>query len=167
MDGIIGELVVRGSNVMRGYWNAPELTKTVFKNEGILGERYLYTGDLFHKDKEGFLYFHGRKDDLIKTKGERVSPKEIENVIYKIEDVIEAAVIGIPDEILGNALEAFIVKKNGSPLNEKDIQKFCSERLENFMVPKYVVFISELPKTENGKINRKAIKELKHELFTN
>ena len=92
----MGELVVRGSNVMRGYWNAEELTSKVYKRWNNNGEMVLFTGDLFYEDQEGFLYFVGRKDDMIKTKGERVSPKEIENILCEIDGIAEAAVIGIP-----------------------------------------------------------------------
>ena len=96
--GEVGELVIRGSNVMQGYWNAPEETARVYRPGRYRGESLLYSGDLFKKDDEGFLYFVARKDDLIKTKGERVSPKEIENALCEMEGVAEAAVIGVPDE---------------------------------------------------------------------
>jgi acyl-coenzyme A synthetase/AMP-(fatty) acid ligase len=119
------------------------------------GDRWLYTGDLFKMDRDGDLYFCGRKDDIIKTAGEKVSPKEVENVIYDIEDVNEAAVIGIPDEILGQAIKAVVSIKKNSKLNENIIIKHCSKYLEKFMVPKYVEIISNLPKTNTGKINKK------------
>ncbi|MCK5349489.1 MAG: AMP-binding protein, partial [Desulfobacula sp.] len=90
--GEIGELVVRGSNVMQGYWNAPEETAKTFKPGRYRGETLLYTGDLFKKDDDGLLYFVSRKDDMIKTKGERVSPKEIENVLCEMDGILEAAV---------------------------------------------------------------------------
>jgi len=155
--GEIGELVVRGSNVMLGYWNSPELTTEVYRDGVYRGEKLLFTGDLFRKDKDGFLYFVGRKDDMIKTKGERVSPKEIENEICKIPGVNEVAVIGLPDEILGQAIKAFVVVENGISLTKNDILKHCSKYLEPFMVPKYIEFIDALPKTSNGKIDKKAL----------
>jgi len=156
--GKIGELVVRGSNVMRGYWNAPEITRKTFRKGHFPGEVLLYTGDLFRMDEEGYLYFVGRKDDLIKTKGERVSPKEIENVLYMIPGVVEAAVIGVPDEVLGQAVKAFLVCDQDYNLTEKDILKYCSDNLETFMIPKYIKLVKELPKTPNGKIDKKALK---------
>jgi acyl-CoA synthetase (AMP-forming)/AMP-acid ligase II len=156
--GLVGELVVRGSNVMRGYWKSPEETDQVLKPGLYPGEKVLYTGDLFKMDEEGYLYFLGRKDDLIKTRGERVSPKEVENTLHEIKGVAEAAVIAIPDEILGNAIKAFIIPTNGSTLTEKDILKYCSENLESFAVPKHIAFIDSFPKTSSGKIDKKALK---------
>jgi len=156
--GVVGELVVRGSNVMRGYWKEPADTDRALKPGLYPGEKVLYTGDLFKMDEEGYLYFVGRKDDLIKTRGERVSPKEVENTLHEIEGVAEASVVGIPDEILGSAIKAFIVPTNGSTLTEKDILKYCSENLESFAVPKYIAFIDSFPKTSSGKIDKKSLK---------
>jgi amino acid adenylation domain-containing protein len=156
----VGELVVRGSNVMRGYWNAKELTKKVYRDGLYQCERLLYTGDNFYQDEDGFLYFIGRKDDMIKTKGERVSPKEIENILCSMEGVNEAAVIGVPDEILGQAVKAYIVKSPESQINEKDVLRYCSQNIELFMIPKYVVFLVSLPKSPNGKIDKKTLKQM-------
>lgn len=153
--GVVGELVIRGSNVMQGYWNAPEETKASYRPGRYTGETLLYSGDLFRKDEEAFLYFIARKDDLIKIKGERVSPKEIENMLCEIEGVIEAAVIGVPDEIFGQAIKAFIVKNNNRQLTEKAILKFCQRNLEPFMLPKYIEFRESLPKSTSGKIDKK------------
>lgn len=156
---VIGELVVRGSNVMRGYWNSEELTSRTYRKGWYQQEKWLYTGDYFYKDEDGYLYFVGRKDDMIKTKGERVSPKEIENVLCTMEGISEAAVIGVPDEILGQAIKAFIVLKPGYTLDQNDILRFCKNNVEIFMIPKYVEFIDSLPKTPNGKIDKKKLKE--------
>ena len=156
---IVGELVVRGSNVMKGYWEMPEETAKRLKPGRYPGEMVLYTGDLFKMDEEGYLYFVARKDDIIKSRGEKVSPKEIENILYEIDGVVEAAVIGVPDDILGQAIKAFIVLKNGATMTEKDVQRFCSKKLEDFMVPKYVEFRFELPKTSTGKISKKMLTE--------
>ena len=155
--GVIGELVVRGSNVMRGYWEMPEETQKKLKPGPYPGEMVLYTGDLFKMDEEGYLYFIGRKDDIIKSRGEKVSPREIENVLYDIDGVIEAAVVGVDDPVLGHAIKAFVVVGDGKDLTEKDIKKYCSEHLEDFMVPKYIEFRSELPKTDSGKIKKVAL----------
>ena len=153
--GVVGELVVRGSNVMVGYWNNPEDTKKVIKPGAYPGDRWLYTGDLFEMDEEGDLFFVGREDDMIKTVGEKVSPKEIENVLYDIEDVHEAAVVGVPDEIVGQAIKAVVALRKGSELDEKSIILHCSKHLEKFMVPKYVEIRERLPKTSTGKIYKK------------
>ncbi len=128
--GVVGELVVRGSNVMRGYWKSPEESDQVLKSGLYPGEKVLYTGDLFKMDEEGYLYFVARKDDLIKTRGERVSPKELENVLHEIDGVAEAAVIGVPDEILGKAIKIFMVTNGGKDLTEKEVIKFCQDNLE-------------------------------------
>ncbi|HVP36015.1 MAG TPA: AMP-binding protein [Terriglobales bacterium] len=156
--GETGELVVRGSNVMLGYWELPEETARVLKPGPLPWERVLYTGDLFQMDQEGFLYFVGRKDDIIKCRGEKVSPKEIENILYNLEGIVEAAVVGVPDEILGQAIKAFAVLKEGIVLSENDILRYCQKNLEDFMVPKYVEIVETLPKTESGKIRKVGLK---------
>ena len=153
----VGELVVRGSHVMRGYWKDPQETARCLKPGSTPGEVLLFTGDLFRMDEEGFLYFVSRKGDLIKTRGERVSPREVENVLYEIDGVIDAAVIPVPDELLGQAIKAVIVKEAGSPLEAKAVLAHCVNNLESFMVPKYIVFIPCLPRTSSGKIDKKAL----------
>lgn len=155
--GAIGELVVRGSNVMQGYWNAPEETAKTFKPGRYRGEALLYTGDLFKKDGDGLLYFVSRKDDMIKTKGERVSPKEIENVLCEMDGILEAAVIGVPDDIFGQAIKAFIVAGKKRNLTEKLVMKYCAKNLEPFMVPKYIEFRDLFLKSNSGKIDKKKL----------
>jgi len=156
--GQVGELVIRGSNVMQGYWNAPEETAKRYRPGRYRGEVLLYSGDLFRKDEEGYLYFVARKDDMIKTKGERVSPKEIENALCELEGVAECAVIGVPDDIFGQAIKAFVVRKKGAGLTEKDVVGYCTKNLEPFMVPKFVEFLDFFPKSASGKIDRKELK---------
>jgi long-chain acyl-CoA synthetase len=155
--GLAGELVVRGASVMKGFWNLPVETAKSLRPGRYPGETVLYTGDLFRKDEEGFLYFIGRKDDIIKTAGHMVSPKEVESVLCEKEDVVEAAVIGVDDEILGKAVTAFVQLADSSRTTEKDIIEFCSTRLENFAVPKSVVLLSSLPKTDTGKIAKREL----------
>jgi amino acid adenylation domain-containing protein len=155
-DGSIGELVVRGPHIMKGYWEQPELTTARLKPHpefGVTtGELVLHTGDVFRSDTEGWLYFVGRKDNIIKTRGEKVSPREVENAIYNLPDVLEVAVIGVADDLLGAAIKALIVLKPGKSLSEREVIRHCLARLESFMAPKYVEFVTELPKTESGKI---------------
>jgi amino acid adenylation domain-containing protein len=151
--GQVGELVVRGRHVMRGYWGDPELSALRFRPGKIPGERLCYTGDLFRMDEEGYFYFVSRKDDIIKSRGEKVAPKEVENIIYKLDGVQEAAVIGVPDPVLGQAIKVFIVVKNSS-LTENDVLRHCRSHLEDFMIPKYIEFADELPKTSSGKIKK-------------
>jgi amino acid adenylation domain-containing protein len=154
-----GELVVRGANVMQGYWNLPEDTARALRPGRYPFERVLYTGDLFKKDNEGFLYFLGRKDDMIKTSGLMVSPKEIENVLCEIDDVVEAAVIGVEDEILGQAIKAFIHLNTGCKVTEKDVINYCRKHLEDQAIPKYVEFCDSLPKNESEKIQKKVLQQ--------
>jgi len=156
---VVGELVVRGSHVMKGYWELPEETDRMLKPGPLPGERVLYTGDLFRMDDEGYLYFVGRKDDIIKSRGEKVSPKEVENVLYSHPDIAEAAVIGVPDEILGQAIKAVVTLKVGARLTEKEVLRHCAARLEDFMVPKFVEFRQSLPKTTSGKIDKRELCE--------
>jgi acyl-CoA synthetase (AMP-forming)/AMP-acid ligase II len=163
--GEIGELVVRGSNVMLGYWEMPEESAKCLKNGDYPGEKVLYTGDLFKMDEEGYLYFIARKDDIIKCKGEKVSPKEIENVLYSLEGILEAAVVGIPDEILGQAIKAYVAIEKGANLTDKDILRYCSQHLENYMVPKYLEIRESLPKTVTGKIRKQDLK-VAHQFIT-
>ena len=152
--GTIGQLVIRGATVMKGYWEKPEATAKKLKPGPLPGEQVLYTGDYCKMDEEGYLYFIGRMDDIIKSRGEKVAPKEVESVLMNIPGVKEAAVIGVPDEILGQAVKAFVVLEEGTELTEKQLQNECQSRLENFMVPKYIVTALSLPKTDTGKIKK-------------
>ena len=155
--GAVGELVVRGSNVMKGYWELPEETDRCLKPGLLPGEKVLYTGDLFYADEEGYLYFVGRKDDIIKTRGEKVSPREVEDVIYALDGVVEVAVIGVPDPVLGSAIRAVVTLRPGAQLTKQEVLRHCAAKLEDFMVPKILEFHSSLPKTESGKISKRAI----------
>jgi amino acid adenylation domain-containing protein len=150
----VGQLVVRGATVMKGYWEKPEATAKKLRPGPIPGEEVLYTGDYCKMDEEGYLYFVGRMDDIIKSRGEKVAPKEVENALMNVKGVKEAAVIGVADEILGQAVKAFVVLEQGVTLGEKDLQKECQKRLETFMVPKYFQIVPDLPKTTTGKIKK-------------
>lgn len=156
-DGSTGELVIRGSNVMRGYWEKPEETARCLRPGPIPGEMVLYSGDIFRTDAEGWLYFVARKDDIIKSRGEKVSPREVENVLCALEGVLDAAVIGVPDDLLGQAVKAFVVARDGHGLDERAVIRHCLARLENFMVPRSVEFVAELPKTDTGKVRKKSL----------
>jgi acyl-coenzyme A synthetase/AMP-(fatty) acid ligase len=153
-----GELVIRGSNVMQGYWNDRELTAINYKMGNYAEDRILHSGDYFKKDEDGYLYFISRKNDMIKSRGERISAKEIESTLSSMPGVAEVAVIGIPDKTLGQAIKVFLVPKPGVKITEKETIKFCSLNLEIFAIPKYVVISSFLPKTPHGKIDKKQLK---------
>ena len=156
--GQAGELVVRGRHVMRGYWGDSAATAERFRPGPIPGERVCYTGDLFRMDEQGYLYFVSRKDDIIKSRGEKVAPKEVENMLYALKGVQEAAVIGVPDPILGEAIKAFVVSSD-CDLTEAEVLRHCRANMEDFMVPKYVEFMKELPKTSSGKIKKTGLKQ--------
>jgi acyl-CoA synthetase (AMP-forming)/AMP-acid ligase II len=157
--GSTGELVVRGSHLMRGYWNLPEETEKKLRPGPIPGERVLHTGDLFRVDAEGWYSFVARKDDVIKTRGEKVSPREVEDVLHALDGVLSAAVLGVPDALLGQAVQAFVVKKAGAALDEQAVLRHCVKHLEDFAVPKRVEFLEELPKTPNAKVDKNALRE--------
>jgi acyl-coenzyme A synthetase/AMP-(fatty) acid ligase len=157
--GEVGELIIRGSNVMQGYWNDPEATSRAYRPGPYPAWRWLHSGDYFRRDEEGLLYFVGRKDDMIKTRGERVSPKEVEDTLCEMNDIAEAAVVGVPDEILGQAIKAFIVTRTGE-LGEKAVLRHCAGRLGLFMVPKYVKFVASLPRTAHGKIDKRQLQTI-------
>jgi amino acid adenylation domain-containing protein len=152
-----GILYVRGPHVMRGYWNNPARTDKMLHPGDIPGEKVLCTGDWFRMDEDGCLYFIGRSDDIIKSRGEKVAPAEVEAVLCSIPGVHEAAVIGVPDEVLGQAIRAFVVPHAGAALDERSLRRELTGRLENFMVPRDIVVVDALPKSPNGKIDRKAL----------
>jgi long-chain acyl-CoA synthetase len=156
---VVGELVIRGSNVMKGYWNMPEETDRVLKHGRFPWERVLYSGDLFRADAEGYLYFVARKDDIIKTRGEKVSPREVEEVLYSVPGVAEAAVVAIADAVLGSAIKAIVVRQQGRTLTEKEVLHYCAKHLDDFAVPRSVEFRDSLPRTSTGKIARRELSQ--------
>lgn len=156
--GEIGELVVRGSNVMSGYWNRPEETAKVFQTGQYEGDRVLYTGDLMQQDQEGFLYFVGRKDDLIKSRGEKVYPREVEDVLLSISGIVEVAVVGEADELLGEKIVAHVVFAPTLDISVQTILDICASKLERNKVPTELVFHSILPRTSSGKIDYRLLR---------
>ena len=148
----IGELCVRGPQVMMGYWKNPEETQKVLTNDG-----WLHTGDIAKIDKDGFVYIVDRKKDMINVSGFKVFPNEIEAVIASHPGVREVGVVGIIDPVLGEEVKAVIVKKDPN-LTEDDIRKFCHQELTGYKVPKIIEFRDVLPKTPVGKILRRALK---------
>ncbi|NOR71683.1 MAG: acyl-CoA ligase (AMP-forming), exosortase A system-associated [Methylomarinum sp.] len=156
-----GELVHRGTLVAMGYWNDPEKTAERFKpaptqlKELPITEVAVWSGDQVSMDEEGYLYFVGRKDDMLKTSGYRVSPTEIEEIIYSSGLVKEAAAIGIPDDILGHTILVIISTENDDQFNEDKLMALCRSQLANFMIPAKIITLNELPKNPNGKIDRK------------
>ncbi len=160
LPGEQGILHIRGPHVMLGYWHKEELSREMLKQGSLPGERILCSNDWFKMDEEGFLYFLGRTDDIIKSRGEKVSPTEVENVIYKIEGIKEVAVIGMPDEIMGESIIAYVTTHGHLDIGEKEIQKECMSKMELFMVPQRIIFLDEMPKSSNSKIDKKELKKM-------
>jgi len=149
----VGEIVVSGDNVMMGYWNQPEEQEEVLKNGS------LYTGDLARKDREGLIYIVGRKKEIIKTGGNRVSAKEVEECLLENETVMEAAVFGVDDPLLGEAIRAAVVLKENCKISENELRHFCKAKMADHKVPKKIEFLKSLPKYKTGKVNKILLKE--------
>jgi long-chain acyl-CoA synthetase len=161
--GQVGELIVRGSTVMKGYWRLPEETAKKLKPGPVPGEHVLHTGDLFKTDEQGYLYWVGRQDDIIKSRGEKVSPKEIEDVLYNLDAISMVAVFGVPDEILGEAIKAVITLRDGASLTRNEVLRHCSKNLEDHMVPSLIEFRETMPRTTAGKIDKLFLAQRKDE----
>jgi len=151
--GEIGELIVRGPQVMSGYWNRPA------ESAAVLRDGWLYTGDIAKMDEEGYFFIVDRKKDMIKTKGESVYPREIEEVLHRHPKVKEAAVVGVPDPFTGETVKAYIVVKDGEKATAEEIMDFCKGQLAAFKLPRSVEFRSELPRTAVGKVLRRTLLE--------
>lgn len=162
--GEVGELVHRGPTVSMGYWGRPQDTHSVLRPNPLLPpelgdcERVCYSGDLVKMDEEGFLFYVGRRDAMIKSSGFRISPTEVEEALFSSGKLRGAAVIGIPDEELGQAIKAFVVPKDGDPIDAEQLLSHCGERLPRFMVPRTVEILDELPKTSSGKVDYPALR---------
>jgi acyl-CoA synthetase (AMP-forming)/AMP-acid ligase II len=162
--GEIGELVHRGPTVSMGYWGQPELTARVLRPYPFqlpeVGdvEKVCYSGDYVKIDEDGFLYFVGRRDTMIKSSGFRISPTEVEEVLFKSGLVKAAAVIGIPDEVLGQTVKAFVVGRDGEGLEVEKLRDFCAAGMPRHMVPKAIEVLDEMPKTTSGKVDYPALR---------
>jgi acyl-coenzyme A synthetase/AMP-(fatty) acid ligase len=154
----IGELVVRGISLMRGYWRRPEETARALRDGDIPGEKVLFTGDLFWKDEEGDLYFVGRRDDVFKCRGEKVSPREVEACLYELDSVAEVAVVGVPHPIDGMAIKAHVVPRDGYAISEGMLRKQCLRRLEPLLIPRFFELCANLPKSDSGKIMTRVLR---------
>ncbi|MBD1380679.1 fatty acid--CoA ligase family protein [Metabacillus arenae] len=150
-SGHVGELIVKGPNVMKGYYKMPEETAHTIRNG------WLYTGDLARKDEEGYFYIVDPKKDMILVGGYNVYPREVEEVLYDHEDVVEAVVIGIPDPNNGESVKCFVVVKNPD-LTEETLLAYCKEHLAKYKLPSSIEFLEELPKNATGKILRRALR---------
>jgi acyl-CoA ligase (AMP-forming) (exosortase A-associated) len=160
-----GELVHRGPTVSLGYWNRPEETARALRPNPLLPqemghcEKVCYSGDVVKMDEDGFLYFIGRRDTMIKSSGVRISPTEVEEVLFQTGKLRGAAVIGLPDDILGQVIKAFVVPRDGEPLDTEAVLAHCAEKMPRYMVPKFLEVLTELPKTSSGKVDYPALRK--------
>jgi fatty-acyl-CoA synthase/long-chain acyl-CoA synthetase len=152
--GAVGEIICKSPLATHGYYKNPEATNASFR------DGWFYTGDLGYFDEEGYLFVAGRKKDMVKSGGISIYPLEIESVIYSHPDILEAAVIGVPDPQWGEALKAVIVLKQSAKITGEELQRFCKDRLSSYKVPKSVDFVSSLPHTEVGKVNKAKVREM-------
>ena len=152
MPGDIGELLIKGPNVTPGYWKKPEATAQAFT------DGWLHTGDAARQDDEGFVYIVDRWKDMYISGGENVYPAEVENVLFQIPAVADAAIIGVPNERWGEVGLAIIVRKPGQPLEEGDVIRHCLARLARFKVPQSVAFVDVLPRNATGKVLKRELR---------
>lgn len=153
-QGEKGELLVKSAYIMNGYYHNQEATDSTLDKEG-----WLHTGDLVTVNEEGFIYIEGRIKDIIIRGGENISPAEIENVLKRHEGIFDAAVIAVPDELLGEEICAFVIPAAGSMLNAEEIKEHASCHLARFKIPKYIKFVKEFPVTSSGKIKKAILRE--------
>lgn len=152
--GKTGEIRARGENIMLGYWKNSQATART------LVDGWLCTGDLAHRDEEGYIFIDGRSTDMIKSGAHRISPQEIEEVISELETVIEVGVVGVPDELLGQIVKAVIVA--GENLEKREVQRYCKMHLAQYKMPRQIVFTKNLPKTASGKIQRHLLRDISY-----
>jgi long-chain acyl-CoA synthetase len=152
-----GELAVKGPQVMKGYWQMPEETAKTLRDD------WLHTGDIAQMDEEGYLYIVDRKKDMINASGFKVYPREVEEVLYQHEEVVEAVAVGVPDEYRGETVKAFVVRKPGSSVTEEELVSYCKENLAPYKVPKLLEFRDELPKSAVGKLLRRVLADEERE----
>ena len=158
LPGQIGEVIAKGDSIIKGYWKLPQATSEIFRGG------YLYTGDMATVDEEGYVYLIGRKKDVISSGNNSIYPTEIEEVLHRHPAVLEATVIGIPDEELGEIVKAVIVLGEGHKATEEEITDFCRQYLASYAIPGAVEFIDQLPRTASGKILKRELKERHYEV---
>src|SRR5581483_466239 len=151
--GEVGELVIKGPQVMRGYWGKPR------ESAEALSDGWLRTGDLATMDEEGFFFIVNRKKEMIKTRGENVYPREVEEIISRHPQVREAVIIGLPDPFAGEIIKAYLVLNEGAAVSAEEILSFCRKDLAKFKLPSIIEFRRELPKSILGKVMRRVLLE--------
>src|SRR5207253_2698281 len=152
--GEVGEIVLRGENLLKGYFKNPEANARAFRSG------WFHTGDVGYRDADGFFYLVDRKSDMIIRGGENIYPREIDEVLYQHPAVEDAATIGVPDELYGEEVKAFIVLKDGAQASEAELPAFCRARLADYKCPKSVEFLKEIPKGPTGKLLKRELARL-------
>jgi long-chain acyl-CoA synthetase len=153
-QGEVGELAIRGPQVMKGYWNMPKESEMALRNGWLL------TGDIARMDEDGYFYIVDRKKDMVNVGGLKVYPREVEELLFEHPAVKEVAVIGMPDSFSGEVVRAYVVLKDqAAKVSEKEVIEFCAARLAKYKVPRKVEFVPELPKTLIGKVLRRKLRE--------
>ncbi len=155
--GELGEIVMRGENIFKGYFRNPDATERAFRGG------WFHTGDIAYRDADGFFYIADRKSDMIIRGGENIYPREIDDLLYKHPDVAEAAAVGVPDELYGEEVAAFVVLKEGRAATEEEVIAFCREHLADFKCPKSVHFREALPKGPTGKVLKRELARARRE----
>ncbi len=150
-DGELGEIVLRGENVLKGYFKSPEATEAAFRNG------WFHTNDIGYRDKDGFFYIVDRKSDMIIRGGENIYPREIDEVLYQHPAVAAAATIGVPDDLYGEEVAAFIVLKDGLKVSEAELISYCTERVADYKCPKSIRIVAEIPKGPTGKLLKREL----------
>jgi long-chain acyl-CoA synthetase len=150
--GELGEIAIKGPNIMNGYFNRPEETARAIRDGWFL------TGDIGRLDEAGYLYLVDRVKDMVNVSGFKVWPREVEEVLSRHAELSEAAVIGVPDPVSGEAVKAFVVMKEGARLTEKDLIEFCRSRMAVYKAPRYIEFIDALPRNPTGKVLKRELR---------
>jgi len=153
-DGTLGEIVLRGQNILKGYFKNPDATAVAFRND------WFHTGDIGYRDADGYFFIVDRKSDMIIRGGENIYPREIDEVLYQYPGVAAAAAVGMPDELYGEEVAAFIVLKPGTSASEAEIISFCKDRLADYKCPKMVRFVPEIPKGPTGKLLKRELAKM-------
>jgi acyl-CoA synthetase (AMP-forming)/AMP-acid ligase II len=156
LPGDVGEVVVRGKNIFKGYLNNPSA------NREALRDSWFHTGDLGFLDQDGYLFLTGRKKELINRSGEKISPREVEEVIHRLPEVESVGVVGIPHQLYGEEVAAFITLRPGKKIEPECIREYCRKYLASFKVPREILFIDDLPKGPSGKIQRRRLVDIYH-----
>jgi long-chain acyl-CoA synthetase len=150
-DNELGEIVLSGPNIFKGYFKNPEATAKAFTSG------WFHTGDIGYRDADGFFYIADRKSDMIIRGGENIYPREIDDILYTHPAIAHAAVIGVPDELYGEEVAAFVVLKDGGDVSEDELKAFCREHLADYKCPKTVHFVDDIPKGPTGKLLKREL----------